>query len=47
MLPVFACACIVMVFCLGYYFGRTSTRPHATDRYDAADWWKRGEPPPY
>lgn len=41
-------ACIVLVFLLGYYFGkqgRTVTVVHQDRDDDPADWWKRGEPP--
>lgn len=49
-------ACIVVVFCLGYYFGRRSRRPAAAApaatlrvrrQRDPADWWKTGRPPPH
>lgn len=44
--------CIVLVFLLGYYFGRQGRRRRPAPatkrkRRDPADWWKDGGAPPY
>lgn len=44
--PFVAFTCIVLVFALGYYFGRVSVCGPTEDKPDPADWWKRGDPPP-
>lgn len=38
--------CIVLVFFLGYYFGRQARRDVVPPASDPADWWKTGGSPP-
>lgn len=44
--PIVRVICIVLVFCLGYYFGRQSRTATVVREDDPADYWKNGGPPP-